>query len=73
MTVPAQPKIYHICHVDRLPSIIASAGLLSDAVLLNQTLPGTVIGMSHIKQRRLHLELDSHPDLQKKAGLSRQH
>lgn len=42
MTVPAQPKICHICHVDRLPSIIASAGLWSDAVLLNQALPGTV-------------------------------
>lgn len=63
MAVPAQPKIYHICHVDRLPSIIASAGLLSDAVLLNQALPGTVIGMNHIKQRRLQLELASHPTL----------
>ena len=63
MAVPVQPKIYHICHVDRLPSIIASAGLLSDAVLLNQALPGTTIGMNHIKQRRLQLELDSHPGL----------
>lgn len=63
MAVPAQPKIYHICHVDRLPSIIASACLLSDAVLLNQALPGTTIGMNHIKQRRLQLELDSHPGL----------
>ncbi|MFG0410278.1 DUF4433 domain-containing protein [Pseudomonas sp. FYR_11] len=64
MAVPAQPKIYHICHVDRLPSIIASAGLLSDAVLLNQALPGTVIGMNHIKQRRLEeLRLASHPTL----------
>jgi len=26
-------------------------------------LPGTVIGMNHIKQRRLQLELDSHPGL----------
>jgi len=60
MTVPAQPKIYHICHLDRLPSIIASTGLLSDAVLLNQALPGTVNGMNHIKQRCLQLELDSH-------------
>lgn len=49
MAVPAQPKIYHICHVNRLPSIIASACLLSDAVLLNQALPGTTIGMNHIK------------------------
>jgi hypothetical protein len=63
MAVPAQPKIYHICHVDRVPSIIASAGLLTDAVLLKQALPGTVIGMNHIKQRRLQLELASHPTL----------
>lgn len=64
MTVPAQPKIYHICHVDRLPSIIASAGLLSDAALQQQVLPGTVIGMNHIKQRRLQeLRLASHPSL----------
>lgn len=64
MTVPAQPKIYHICHVDRLPSIIASAGLLSDAALQQQALPGTVIGMNHIKQRRLQeLSLTSHPAL----------
>jgi len=64
MTVPAQPKIYHICHVDRLPSIIASAGLLSDAALQAQALPGTVIGMNHIKQRRLQeLSLTSHPAL----------
>ena len=42
MAVPAQPKIYHICLADRSPSIIASAGLLSDAVRLNQVLPGTV-------------------------------
>lgn len=63
MTMPSQPKTYHICHADRLPSIITSADLLSDAVLLNQALPGTIIGMNHIKQRRLQLELDSHPGL----------
>lgn len=27
MTVPAQPKIYHIVHVDRLPSIVADGCL----------------------------------------------
>ena len=64
MAVPAQPKIYHICHVDRLASIVASGGLLSDAAILQQALPGTVIGMNTIKQRRLHeLTLTSHPQL----------
>lgn len=64
MPMPAQPKIYHICHVDRLPSIVASRGLLSDAVIQQQALPGTVIGMNNIKQRRLtELTLTSHPGL----------
>ena len=64
MAAPAQPKIYHICHVDRLASIVASGGLLSDAALLERELPGTVIGMSGIKQRRLNeLKLESHRQL----------
>lgn len=63
MAVPAHPKIYHICHVDKLASIIASGGLLSDAMVQQQAMPGTVIGMNHIKQRRLHLSLVSHPVL----------
>jgi hypothetical protein len=64
MPMPAQPKIYHICHVDRLPSVVASGGLLSDAAIQQQALPGTVIGMNTIKQRRLlELTLTSHPAL----------
>lgn len=64
MPMPAQPKIYHICHVDRLPSVVASGGLLSDAAIQQQALPGTVIGMNNIKQRRLNeLTLASHPGL----------
>lgn len=64
MPMPAQLKIYHICHVDRLPSILASGGLLSDAAIQQQVLPGTVIGMNNIKQRRLtELTLTSHPGL----------
>lgn len=64
MPMPAHPKIYHICHVDRLPSILASKGLFSDAKVLQHELPGTVVGMSNIKQRRLsELYLNSHPTL----------
>ena len=64
MPMPAQPKIYHICHVDRLPSILNCNGLFSDAKVLELDLPGTVVGMSNIKQRRLsELRLDSHPTL----------
>ncbi len=63
MPIPAQPKIYHIVHLDRLASIIQN-GLLSDAEVLAQGLAGTTIGMSTIKHRRLNeLTLESHPDL----------
>lgn len=64
MTVPAQRKVYHIVHVDRLPSIIASKGLHSDSTMNKYTGHGTTIGMSDIKARRLNeLELDSHAGL----------
>lgn len=64
MPIPTQPKLYHICHVDRLASIVASGGLLCDATVQSQAVGGTMIGMSNIKQRRLtELRLASHPDL----------
>lgn len=64
MTVPQQPKIYHIVHADRLQSIIDSNGLLCDAEIVQSAVPGTTIGMNTIKQRRLNeLTLTSHPDL----------
>lgn len=60
----AAVKIYHIAHVDRLPSILESGGLLSDAMIQTQALGGTMIGMNKIKQRRLaELELASYPGL----------
>jgi ssDNA thymidine ADP-ribosyltransferase, DarT len=64
MTVPAQPKIYHIVHVDRLPSIIADSHLWCDAQIAVRAPMGTTIGMGKIKQRRLNeLTLNSHPEL----------
>jgi hypothetical protein len=64
VAVPVQPKIFHICHVDRLAPIVAAGGLLSDAAVVQAAAPGTVIGMNHIKQRRLQeLRLNSHPGL----------
>lgn len=64
MPMPSNPKIYHICHIDRLAPIIANNGLFSDAIVQEHTLPGTVVGMSNIKRRRLNeLYLDSHPNL----------
>ena len=64
MPAPANPKIYHIIHVDRLCSVAKAGGLLSDAEIANRNVAGTMIGMDAIKQRRLkELRLDSHPDL----------
>ena len=58
---PAQPKIYHIVHVDRLASIIADGCLWSDAEVVKRGQPGTTIGMSGIKVRRLALPVECHP------------
>ena len=64
MRTPENPKIYHIVHVDRLPSIVAERSLLSDAEIGRRTSGGTTIGMSSIKQRRLNeLCLERYPDL----------
>ncbi len=64
MTIPVQPKIYHIVHVDRLPSIVGDQYLWSDAKMVGRSPQETTIGMSHIKQRRLNeLRLNSHPHL----------
>ena len=63
MSVPDHPKIYHICHIDRLRSIIAEGGLLCDAEIAGRPATGTIIGMNSIKQRRLNLTLSSHPDI----------
>lgn len=64
MTIPKNIKIFHIAHVDRLPSIVAADGLLSDAKVQAQALAGTMIGMNNIKRRRLtERQLASHPGL----------
>ncbi len=64
MMVPAQPKIYHIVHVDRLLSIIQDGYLWCDAEIVRRNHDGTSIGMNHIKQRRLNqLTLVSYRDL----------
>jgi len=64
MTVPAQPKVYHIVHVDRLPSIISDGYLWCDAEIQRRQRLGTEIGMNGIKRRRLNeLTLGCHPCL----------
>ncbi len=64
MTVPPNPKLYHIVHVDRLASLIATGSLLCDAQIAAQGAMGTTMGMSTIKQRRLQeLTLTTYPNL----------
>ncbi|THJ25082.1 MAG: DUF4433 domain-containing protein [Nitrospira sp. CG24E] len=60
--VPAQPKIYHITHVDNLAAIVTDRKLLSDATMLAQGGPNVTIGMSVIKKRRVEeIEVPCHP------------
>ena len=63
MSIPLNPKIYHIVHVDRLPSIIENGQLWCDAEMVQRGETGTAIGMDKIKQRRLTKTLNSHPNL----------
>lgn len=52
-TPPRRPKIYHITHVDNLQAIAESKRLLSDARLAETGGPAEMVGMSHIKARRM--------------------
>ncbi|MDD9961772.1 MAG: DUF4433 domain-containing protein [Gammaproteobacteria bacterium] len=63
MPPPADPKIYHIVHVDRLTSVVMDGCLWSDAEIGRHNVEGTMIGMAEIKQRRLALPLECHPNL----------
>jgi hypothetical protein len=61
-SVPARPKIYHITHIDNLPSIATGVGLVSDAKRLASGLACSLVGMSTIKQRRLsQIAVPCHP------------
>ncbi|QKC95827.1 type II toxin-antitoxin system toxin DNA ADP-ribosyl transferase DarT [Mesorhizobium sp. NZP2298] len=60
MPIPAQPKIYHIVHVDNLASIVKDGFLWPDAVMVKRQ-GAAVIGNNEIKMDRLHLPVDCHP------------
>lgn len=60
-SLPSQPKIYHITHVDNLASIGRDGALLSYAGMMARGGPNASIGMGHIKRRRLEdLEVSCH-------------
>ena len=54
MQPPPEPKLYHIVHVDRLPSIVKDTCLWCDAQVRQRQRPGTRIGYRRIKRRRLN-------------------
>ncbi len=59
---PAQPKLYHITHVDNLPCIVTEKALVSDATMIARGGPRQAIGMSSIKRRRVEeLQVNCHP------------
>jgi len=55
--VPANLKIYHITHVRNLPQIVEAGVLWSDAKRNDMGLECDVVGMAHVKRRRL-LEIE---------------
>jgi hypothetical protein len=62
-SVPTNPKIYHITHIDNLANIATSTGLVSDARRIADQLDCSLVGMSTIKQRRLNdIKVACHPD-----------
>ena len=62
MTVPpANPKIYHITHLQNLTSILTAGSISSDARRIRLGMANTNVGMTAIKQRRLGLEVDCQP------------
>ena len=60
---PKPVKLYHIVHINRLPSIVRDGFLFSDATISNKPAEGEIIGMGKIKRRRLGLSIVSHPGL----------
>lgn len=59
--VPTRPKIYHITHLRNLPRIIEAGVLWSDRKRLELGMDCDVVGMPHIKQRRMYeIDVDCH-------------
>jgi len=62
-TPPAQPKIYHITHVDNLAPIVGAGCIEADGRRVGQGGGQRSIGMTEIKRRRLvEIAVSCHPD-----------
>jgi hypothetical protein len=60
VAVPRSPRLYHITHIGNLASIVSDGYIYSDAALLARGGPDAVVGMGHIKARRLGMEVPCH-------------
>ena len=60
-TIPANPKIYHLTHVDNLQQILRAGALWSDSKRISHGHETTLVGIQGIKQRRLKLPVTCHP------------
>ncbi len=64
MSVPTQPKIFHITHLRNLEQIARDEGIWSDAKRIERKLNCQLVGMSTIKQRRLEdIDVRCHPGI----------
>lgn len=62
VTVPENPKIYHITHLRNLARIVKDGCLFSDSKRIELGLMCDVVGLSKIKERRLkHIGVTCHP------------
>lgn len=59
ISVPSDPPIYHITHVDNLSGIVREGGLWCDSQRVARKLGSTNIGHAHIKGRRLTRQVDT--------------
>ncbi|MCP4356010.1 MAG: DUF4433 domain-containing protein [Proteobacteria bacterium] len=57
MTIPKNPKIYHITHIDNLSGIINNNALYSDEIIKEHNPTYNNVGMNHIKKFRLEEKL----------------
>ena len=60
MPIPANPKIYHITHIDNLARIIEDGRLYSDAEMVRQSKDHAKIGMAKLKTDRFARPVTCH-------------
>lgn len=61
MTLPKDPRVYHITPVESLTSICRDGLLFSEKALIDRGRTAGVVGMGHIKERRFKIDIPCHP------------